>query len=146
MIEKLLIIFIAMTPATSLACEWHQAPSFGVFGAGQYSPNPQHFSASAQKLSVEHVKQVIIQEDEQSSIELTYFAPLSYRDVKINLEPSSGINVLSKKNVELTQLRGSVDLQFKAKSGGQHHITLQISATNKGNEIKKLQRIVINVI
>lgn len=146
MFKKLLITVLALIPSLGFACEWHQAPSFGVFGAGQYSPNPQHFSATVKKLTVDHVKQVIIQENEQSSIELTYTAPLSYRDVKLDVEPSSGINVLSKKNVELTQLRGSVDLQFKAKSGGQHHITLQISATNKGNPVKKLQRIVVNVI
>lgn len=146
MFKKLLITLLTTIPTLSFACEWHQAPSFGVFGAGQYSPNPQHFSATVKKLSVDHVKQVIIKENEQSSIELTYTAPLSYRDVKINFKPSSGINFLSENNVELKQLRGSVDLQFNAKSGGQHHITLQISATNKGNPVKKLQRIVVNVI
>ncbi|TRY33744.1 hypothetical protein [Aliiglaciecola sp. M165] len=126
------------------ACEWHGADNFGIFGHMNMQARTQNMSKAVQSLSVDHKEEINVGAGTPSSIEIEYKAPLRYQRIKLEFIPSEQVTLLSEETMNITQLRGDIELQFQAKSKGQHVIMVNVSASDNGKPHFNQQRIVVN--
>jgi len=132
-----------MTGGKTVACEWHDSPSFGVFG-GMPRPMMQHSNIKTEKpLEVHHKSRMTIESGRESTVDIEYVLPLQYRDIVIEFVPSEAIAVAGEKVLKPTLLRGSHQLSFTADRAGLHEIIVKVEASKNGQPYTNDQRIIV---
>lgn len=135
---------IVLFPTAGIACEWHGANNFGIFGHMNMQAQPQNMSKIEENLTVEHVEEVTVVSGVTSSIDIQYMAPLRYQQIELEFAPSAEVTLLSDNKMNVTQLRGDIALEFQANIKGQHVIIINVSATENGIPHFSQQRIIVN--
>jgi hypothetical protein len=134
MIRKVASALIALgVTTTALACELHNMPGFGVFGASMPGKiQPHAMSKSTRTLKVTHPNFLAIESDTDASIDVEYTLPLEYRNIEIAFTPSENVTLEGKPKISPTALRGTYALNFQANAVGEHEISVSVNATKQG--------------
>jgi hypothetical protein len=145
---KCIAAMLVLVPSVGLACEWHGANNFGVFGHMQL---PQQLQIQNQSqvddgLTIDHVRVTDVEIGSDSVVDIKYSAPLRFQKIKVEFEPSDNLKILSDNSVNILNLRGDFPLQFQAESGGKHSILVKVSASENGSYFYTQRRILVNAI
>ncbi|MFC3094460.1 hypothetical protein DRW07_13775 [Alteromonas sediminis] len=139
------LLAIGLTAATQ-ACEWHDGPSFGVFG-GMPKPMMQHKNASTEKpLEINHQARMTVESGRENAVDIAYVLPLQYRDIAIEFVPSEAIALSNDALLKPSLLRGTHQLLFTADRAGQHEIVVKVEAIKGGQPYSNQQRIIVTAL
>lgn len=138
------IILLLMTHSP-FACEYHNAPMFGVMGVGHPMMN-RHKSQDFGELVVSHQSTIRISENTPSTLEITYKLPLNYRDMTLEFSSTNGIQLTASEPVKIEKMLGVYRLGYAATDGGSQLINVRVAGMKNGQPYSHIQHVNLIVL
>ena len=127
------------------ACEFHDAPMFGVMGMSHPMMN-RHAKVDFGELVVSHDNEVTTNANESANLVIRYKLPLNYRDVSLDFSASNGIQLKHKGPVKIDRMMGSYSLAYTATTGGSQLINVRVEAMKNGKPYSHVQHVNLTVL
>lgn len=114
------------------ACQWHRNAGMG--GYSQFHPlmrqhfNPEEFAVI--ELTAPQILGVV--NNKKALLELNYAVPVSFSNVKVEVNGSDAISFVDVPAKQFTGLRGKYPISFNALQSGDHEIVVKVTATRDG--------------
>lgn len=131
----------------SKACEFHSSPMFGAFSANH--PMMEAYKQrrlETSKLTLTHEKTRTVKVNQEDVLEIGFQRPFNFRNVTLQFTSSDGIVLKQLDKIAVRQLNGSIELNYEAKSLGEHEIQITAEATRNGKPFSQVQQIKLTAI
>ena len=134
------LVFLSITSATH-ACEFHDTPMFGAFGANHPMMNKAAAPANEEGFVLKHPRAMAIKVNEPGVVKINYQLPLDYRDAKLEFSSQDDLQLGADAPVAIGQLDGEYALNFLAQSKGTHYVKIRVSAERNGSPYTYVQQV-----
>ena len=125
----------------SLACEFHDTPMFGAFGANHPMMNKAAAPANEEGFVLKHPRAMAIKVNEPGVVKINYQLPLDYRDAQLEFSSQDDLRLGADAPVSIGQLDGEYALNFSAQSKGTHYVKIRVSAERNGSPYTYVQQV-----
>lgn len=148
LITRSLIIALlsSLYATTSLACENHAFPSFGIYSHKKQWPYEDYdrSETSPTHIVLKHSRYTSAKLDEQKVINIDYQIPDDFSLATLEVSSRNNIEFEPKGKIILEDSKGNYKLAYTAKSSGSHVIEIKAEAIKEGKPYTKVQKIYLS--
>lgn len=134
------LVLLATTSAT-FACEFHDTPMFGAFGANHPMMSKAAAPTNEEGFVLKHPRAMAIKVNEPGVVKINYQLPLDYRDAQLEFSSQDDLRLGADAPVAIGQLDGEYSLNFSAQSKGTHYVKIRVSAERNGAPYTYVQQV-----
>ncbi|WP_163930945.1 hypothetical protein [Paraferrimonas sp. SM1919] len=128
------------------ACEYHNGPSFGAFGAGHRFIQPAHDFRAVPEFTMTHKQLLTVNKGENQSVVINYNIPHFYKGMNLQIKAAEQVLLHADSEVTLEGRKGQYILSFQAQESGKHDIEIEAVGTKDGQPYSLVQLIQLTVI